>query len=105
MLYDVRTYTCRPGTIKKQLELYQAFGFEPQRKHLGDPVLYLQTETGNVNSFTHIWAYRDAADRAARRAALQQDQDWQTYLKKSVELGNLVSQENQLMVPAPFFKE
>ena len=104
MLYDVRTYTCRPGTIKKQLELYQELGFEAQRKHLGDPVLYLQTETGNVNSFTHIWGYLDAADRMARRAALQKDPDWQVYLKKSVEMGNLVSQENHLMVPTPFFK-
>ncbi|MBN9474287.1 MAG: NIPSNAP family containing protein [Bordetella sp. SCN 67-23] len=104
MLYDVRTYTCRPGTIKKQLELYQELGFEAQRKHLGDPVLYLQTETGNVNSFTHIWGYQDAADRMARRAALQKDPDWQVYLKKSVEMGNLVSQENHLMVPTPFFK-
>ena len=29
MLLDVRTYRCRPGTINKQLELYEAFGKEP----------------------------------------------------------------------------
>ena len=104
MLYDVRTYTCRPGTVKKQLEIYAELGFEVQKKHLGEPLVYLQTETGNVNSFTHIWVFRDAADRAARRAAMQEDPAWHAYLKKSQELGYLVAQENKLMVPAPFFK-
>ena len=28
MLLDVRTYTCRPGTIKKHLALYEKLGYE-----------------------------------------------------------------------------
>ncbi len=27
MLLDVRTYTCKPGTIKKHLEVYEKFGY------------------------------------------------------------------------------
>ncbi len=30
MLYDHRTYTCRPGTIRKALELYAEHGFKAQ---------------------------------------------------------------------------
>ena len=26
MLFDVRKYTCRPGTIRKQMALYEAEG-------------------------------------------------------------------------------
>ena len=32
MLLDVRTYTCRPGTIKKHLELYEEKGKPTQTK-------------------------------------------------------------------------
>ena len=103
MLYDGRTYTCHPGTLKRHLALYGEFGFDTQRKHLGDPVLYLQTETGNVNSYTHIWCFADAADRAARRAALQADPSWAVYLGKSADASYLVAQENRLMVHVPFF--
>ncbi len=103
MLYDHRTYLCRPGTIKAHLELYEKLGWAPQRKHLGDPVFYAVTETGNVNSYVHVWAYRDAADRAAKRAAMQADPDWQAYLKASAEAGYLIAQENRLMTPTGFF--
>ena len=104
MLYDVRTYVCRPGTIKAHLAIYEQYGFEVQKKHLGEPVLYLQTETGNVNSYIHIWAYQDAADRAQRRAAMQADPGWIDYARRSGEAGYLQSQNNQLMTPVSFFK-
>ena len=54
MLYDVRTYTCRPGTITKHMAMYAEFGYDTQRRHLGEPIVYLQTETGDVNSYMHI---------------------------------------------------
>ena len=104
MLYDVRTYVCRPGTIKAHLAIYEEHGFEVQKKHLGEPVLYAQTETGNVNSYIHVWAYKDAADRAQRRAAMQADPGWIAYMKRSAEAGYLQSQNNQLMPPVSFFK-
>jgi hypothetical protein len=103
MLYDVRTYVCRPGTIKPHLAIYEAHGFEVQKKHLGEPLAYLVTETGNVNSYLHIWAYKDAQDRAQRRAAMQADPKWHAYQKLSGEAGYLLSQNNQLMTPASFF--
>lgn len=102
MLLDHRTYTCRPGTIKKHLELYEQLGFSPQRRHLGEPLAYLLTETGDVNSYVHIWVYEDAADRAKKRAAMQADPEWQAYLAKSAEAGYLLKQENKLMTPAWF---
>jgi hypothetical protein len=104
MLYDVRTYVCRPGTIKAHLAIYEQYGFETQKRHLGEPVLYLQTETGNPNCYVHVWAYKDAQDRETRRAAMQADPDWQAYGKRSMEAGYLESQNNQLMTRVSFFK-
>lgn len=103
MLIDMRLYTCRPGMLAKQLALYEEFGKTPQTRHLGQPIAWMTTETGNVNQFVHIWAYENAADREARRAAMEADPDWQLYKRKNAELGALVHQENRLMRPAAFF--
>ncbi|AKZ64714.1 NIPSNAP family containing protein [Herbaspirillum hiltneri N3] len=102
MLLDVRTYTARPGTLKKHLALYEEHGFDIQRKHLGEPLAYLVAESGRLNCYTHIWVYQDAADRNARRDRLQADPAWAAYLEKSANAAYLVSQENQLMTPAKF---
>ncbi len=104
MLFDHRTYTCRPGTIQKQLQLYEQHGLKVQVRHLGEPVLYGMTETGPINSYVHVWAYESAADREKRRAAMAADPEWQTYLKTSAEAGYLVAQENRILVSVPFFK-
>ena len=103
MLLDVRTYTCRPGTIKKHLALYEKMGKGPQTRHLGQPFAYLVTETGNVNQYIHIWAYQDAADRERRRAAMQADPEWMVFVEESAKLGALEHQENRLMRPVDFF--
>jgi len=103
MLLDVRTYTCRPGSIKKHLALYEKMGKGPQTRHLGQPFAYLVTETGNVNQYIHIWAYEDAGDRARRRAAMMADPEWIAFMDESAKLGALEHQENCLMTPVPFF--
>ncbi len=103
MLLDVRTYTCQPGTLQGHLKLYEQYGKPAQTRHLGKPLAYLVTETGNPNQYIHIWVYENAGDRETRRAAMQADPDWQDYLARSVELGALVAQENRLMKPVDFF--
>jgi len=103
MIFDMRTYTLRPGMMKQHLALYEEYGLGPQTKNLGQPVLYAFTEVGDVNSYVHIWAYKDVADRAARRAVMWEDPEWLAYTKKSAELGALIAQENKILVSAPFF--
>ena len=103
MLLDVRTYTCKPGTLGKHLALYEKLGKGPQTAHLGQPFAFLVTETGNVSQYIHIWAYENAGDREARRAGLWKDPAWLAYVEQSSELGALEVQENRLMTPVPFF--
>jgi hypothetical protein len=104
MIFDHRTYYCRPGSIKKHLELYEQMGLAPQSRHLGAPVLYATTEVGDVNSYVHVWAYKDLADRTERRAKLWVDPEWLAYVAKSGELGALVKQENKILIATNFFK-
>ena len=59
-------------------------------------------ETGDVNSYVHIWVYDDAEDRNRKRAAMNADPEWQAYIEMNAEAGYLLSQESKLMSPAPF---
>ena len=102
MLLDHRTYTVRPGTLAKHMKLYEEHGMAAQKRHLGEPLAWLVTETGELNTFVHIWVYQNAADRERRRAAMNADPEWQAFLQKSAEAGYLIWQENKLMTPAPF---
>ena len=103
MLLDVRTYTCRPGTINKHLEVYEQFCKTAQAKHLGQPLMYAKCETGNPNEYMHIWVYESAGDREAKRAAMWKDPDWLKYTQESAKLGALEKQENKLFTPVSFY--
>ena len=104
MIYDHRTYTCNYGMAPAHFALYEKSGGKAaQYRHLGTPVLYASTEVGDINTFVHIWAYKDLADRTARRAAMNADPEWQAFAKAARELGALIKQENKILVDAPFF--
>ncbi|MGD1875961.1 MAG: NIPSNAP family protein [Kiloniellaceae bacterium] len=103
MLLDVRTYKVKPGQLKAQFEVYAKYGKPAQTRHLGQPLAFLRTETGDPNEYVHIWVYENAADREKKRAAMMADPGWQDYLKRSAELGALVSQTNKLMTPVDFY--
>ena len=104
MLLDIRTYTCKPGTIKKHLELYENKGKKPQSRHLGQPLLYALCETGDPNEYTHIWVYKNADDRETKRNSMQSDPEWIEYTNASAKLGALVSQKNKLVKNVDFYK-
>ena len=103
MLFDVRTYRCKPGYLKQHMDLYREAGFDVQRKHLGEPVFYAATETGAVNTYMHIWVYKNAGDREAKRNALWADPVWLDYVGRSRELGALLQQDNTIMTSAQFY--
>ena len=66
MLLDVRTYKTLPGRVPAQLELYKKYGYPVQLRYMGEPLCYAVAESGELNTFTHIWVYESAADREAK---------------------------------------
>ena len=66
MLLDVRTYKCLPGRVPAQLELYKKFGYPVQLRYMGEPLCYAVAESGELNTFTHVWVYESAADRESQ---------------------------------------
>jgi len=75
MLFDHRPYTCKPGTLPKQLALYEEHGKAAQERHLGKPSLFAITETGPINTYVHVWVYEDAAAKEARLAGIEEAEE------------------------------
>lgn len=102
VLVDVRTYTIKPGCTPAQLAIYEKYGFPVQLRHIGQPLCYLQAESGEMNTLVHAWVYESAADRETRRAAMSKDPDWKTYLDENRKAGYLTAQRTTLMTPVSF---
>ncbi len=102
MLLDVRTYKCLPGRVPAQLELYKKFGYPVQLRYMGEPLCYAVAESGDLNTFTHVWVYESAADRETKRGKMAQDPDWKTFLAENAKAGNVIEQKNCLMAPTAF---
>ena len=102
MLLDVRTYRTLPARMPAQLELYAKYGYPVQLRYMGEPIVYAAAESGELNTFHHIWVYESAADREAKRAQMAKDLDWKVYLSENGKAGHIVEQRNVLMTPVAF---
>ena len=100
MLVEQRVYTLKPGKTGEYLSLYRAEGLLVQTKHLGTPIGYYSAEVGTLNQIIHMWGYADLNERAARRAALYADPDWQHLVPRLFAM--IERMENSILTPAPF---
>ena len=102
MIVDHRTYTLRPGTVPDLMKIYDGKYREIQSSILGKPIGWFYTEFGPLNQWIHLWAYEDMADRERRRKQLVANPEWGGYIAQARPL--MVSQENKLLIAAPFTK-
>jgi hypothetical protein len=100
MIIEERIYTLHPGKVPEMVRLYGGEGLALQERHLGKFIGYFTTETGNLNQIVFMWGYESLDDRAARRARMAQDPEWQRYIEKVGHL--LVTQENRILTPTSF---
>ena len=99
MIYEFRTYTLKPRTLKTFL---QRFGDAlPPRLEMSPLAAFWYTDIGPLNQVVHMWAFEDLADRAARRAKMAADPGWAVYLAAATPF--LVSMENKIVSPTSFF--
>src|SRR4029078_2297922 len=100
MIYEVRTYTLRPGGGVAEFEERFAKRLPLREKHskLG---AFWHTEFGPLNQVIHVYPYDDLQKRSAVRAELAQD----TAMARLPGGGDLiVAQESEIMNPAPFMR-
>lgn len=102
MLIELRRYTVVPGKLKAYLEVYDTHGRTAQQRHVGDPLGYFISDTGELNQVVHLWRFDDHADRKRKRAAMDTDPDWQTYKKMTEAGGYLQRQESEFLTSAPW---
>lgn len=98
MIYEVRTYTVKPRSLA---EVVKRFGEKyEQRKKYSELTAFFQVEVGPLNTFMHIWGYKDLAERGTIRAAAVKDGAWPPPISEF-----LVSQKSEILHPAPFAPE
>jgi NIPSNAP len=99
MIYEVRTYTLRPGTVAEFEERFaKRLPLREQHSKLG---AFWHTEFGPLNQVIHVYPYDDLQQRTAVRDALANDT-----ARAQIPSGRefVVAQEAEIMVPAPFMR-
>ena len=100
MLYEMRTYTIRPGRLPAYVADFERRGLPVIRRY-AQLVAYWVSEVGTLNQVVHVWSYRDAAHRADQRALLYADAEWvDGYLPTAVD--DVQHQESRLLTAASF---
>jgi hypothetical protein len=100
MIYEMRTYRLRTGTVPAYLKLVEEEGIAIQKAYLGQLVGYFFSEIGALNEIVHVWAFADLNDRERRRATLIADPRWLDFLPKIQAL--IETMDNKILKPAAF---
>lgn len=95
-LFEIRQYTLTAGSIPGLLERWTA-KIEGRQK-FSPLVAGMYSEFGSLNKWVHIWAYKDANERASVRAAAAAAGNWPAKNPPGV----VVKQENSFVMPASF---
>ncbi|MGH7046781.1 MAG: NIPSNAP family protein [Stellaceae bacterium] len=97
MIYEVRTYTLRPGTVAEFEERYEKrLALRERHSKLG---AFWHTDFGPLNQVVHVYPYDDLQHRTRVRAAMAADRE-RAALPGSQDL--IVAQEAEIMLPAAF---
>ena len=81
MIYELRTYTCQPGTVQTVLNLWENEGkamLAPYFHMVGQWV----TETGTANQIVTLWRFDDMNHRQKARADLMKHPGFAEYLAR-----------------------
>jgi len=99
MIYEIRTYNLKPGSVPVFEEAF-AKGL-PAREKYSKLGAFWHTEFGALNQVIHVWPYANVEERADIRAQASKDPDWPP--KYDPEL--MVNMESEIYTPAPFMRE
>ena len=102
MIIDYRTYTFKPGTMRRWLAKYEAEGLAIQRKYLGEFLGMFTTEIGNLHQVVFMWGYESLGDRETRRAAMEADPGWEKFIQEIWNLNAIESQHIKMLRPVSF---
>lgn len=76
MIYELRTYTVKPGTLGDIVKAASTVSLDIRGNNFGKLEGYWSTEIGPLNQVMHMWSYRDFEERAKLRAELAKNPRW-----------------------------
>jgi hypothetical protein len=76
MIYELRTYTVKPGTIGDMVKAASTVSRDIRGNNYGKLEGYWFTEIGPLNQVMHLWSYSDFAERARLRTELAKNPRW-----------------------------
>jgi hypothetical protein len=76
MIYELRTYTVKPGTLGDIVKAASTVSREIRKDDFGKLEGYWFTEIGPLNQVMHMWSYRDYDERTRLRAELGKNPRW-----------------------------
>ena len=100
MIYEVRTYTLRPGTLAEFEERYEKrLPLRLKHSPLGG---FWHTEFGPLNQVVHVYPYDDLQHRTRVRSAMANDA-----ARNAMPGGGefIAAQEAEIVIPAPFMRQ
>ena len=100
MIVEERTYHVYTGKLAEVVRLYAEEGTELQQRHLGNLVGAFTVDIGDLSSIVQMWGYDSLDERARRRAELQADDGWKSFLSRLTPL--IHTQRNRILLPTSF---
>src|SRR3979490_2945488 len=76
MIYELRTYTVRPGTLGDMIKAASTVSRDIRGNNYGKLEGYWSTEIGPLNQVMHMWSYGDFDERTKLRAELAKNPRW-----------------------------
>jgi len=76
MIYELRTYTVKPGTISDMVKAASTVSLDIRGNNFGKLEGYWFTEIGPLNQVMHMWSYSDLNERARLRGELAKNARW-----------------------------
>jgi hypothetical protein len=100
MIVEERTYHVYTGKLAEVVRLYAEEGTAVQQEHLGNLIGAFTVDVGDVSSIVHLWGYESYAERERRRALLQADDRWKSFLAKLQPL--IHTQRTRMLLPTSY---
>jgi len=75
-LYELSTYTLKPGTVGDMLKAASNLEQDIRRDAFGKLEGYWSTDIGPLNQVKQLWSYRDSNERAQLQAELTSNERW-----------------------------
>jgi hypothetical protein len=76
MLYELRTYTLKPGAVGDMIKAASTVSVSIRGDDFGKLEGYWSTDIGPLNQVLHLWSFKDFDERARLRAELAKNSRW-----------------------------